>query len=231
MLEIQHLSKTFKEKKLNAIDDISFKIAPSEIVMITGPSGCGKTTILNIISGNVTDYEGSFRGAFKKIGYVFQEDRLLEWKTVYENIKLVAPEGREDHAMRIIQEVGLQGFESFYPKDLSGGMRHRCAIARALYYGSDILLLDEPFKSLDSKLRREMLELVHKIRKKEKTAVLFVTHDLDEALKLADRILVLSKRPSRIAEEITIPTEFENRELGSSEFYRLKNKIVKQLEN
>lgn len=230
MLKVKNVSKTYPKTKLNVISGMSFVVNPSEIVMITGPSGCGKTTLLNIISGSMTGYDGNINGSFKKIGYVFQEDRLLEWKTVFQNIRLVAPKEDENRAMRIIAAVGLKGFESYYPKDLSGGMRQRCSIARALYYGADMLLLDEPFKSLDSKLRRELLELVNKIRNQEKTSVLFVTHDLEEALKIGDRILILTKRPARIAKEIKISQRFEQRNLDSLHFYTLRKKILKHLE-
>jgi NitT/TauT family transport system ATP-binding protein len=231
MLELKGISKTYESRDLKAVEQISFRIRPSEIVMLTGPSGCGKTTLLNIISGNMDEYEGRVEGRYERIGYVFQEDRLLEWKTVLENIRLVAPEKSESHALKLTREVGLEGFEHYYPADLSGGMRHRCAIARALYYGSDILLMDEPFKSLDRKLRQEMLKLVHKIRRFEKTAVLFVTHDIEEALKLGDRVLILTKRPSRIAEELVLDEDFEKRDPDSPVYRELKEIIIKQLEN
>jgi NitT/TauT family transport system ATP-binding protein len=230
MLKIKHLSKVFNGKHLKVLDDISFQVGPSEIVIVTGPSGCGKTTLLRIISGNITHFEGAINTSFSKTGFVFQEDRLLEWKTVFENVCLVAQDGNKERAMELLREVGLGGFESYHPKDLSGGMRQRCAIARALFYGSDILLLDEPFRSLDHKLRQEMLKLVNEIKTEEKTAVLFVTHDIDEALKLADKIIVLTKRPARVAGVFTISTDTKRRNLDSCTFQKLKEKIISLLE-
>ena len=230
MIKIKNISKVYGRQRLKALDDVSFDVAPSEIVMITGPSGCGKTTLLNIIAGSLKQTGGEIISQSKKTGYVFQEDRLLPWKTVFENVKIVNPEKPDSEAVSIIEEVGLKGFESYYPSDLSGGMRHRCAIARALFYGSDMLLLDEPFKSLDLKLRKEMLNLVNRIRNLENTAVIFVTHDLDEALMLGDRILTLSKRPAGITERFKVSTPFEERRRGSAEYRELKEKIITLLE-
>ncbi len=230
MLEINTFSKIYSEKELRVLDHISLQVHPSEIVVLTGPSGCGKTTLLHAVSGNIRHFEGTIKTTFNKIGFVFQEDRLLEWKTVLENVTLVAQEGKRDRAMELLHEVGLEGFENYYPRDLSGGMRQRCAIARALFYGSDILLLDEPFRSLDHKLSREMLKLIHKIRTEEKTAVLFVTHDIDEAVLLADRIIVLTKQPAKITAQLQILTNVEKRNPDSRKSLRYKEQIISLLE-
>ena len=202
MLKVNNLKKTYDG--LNVIDDISFELAENEVTAVIGPSGCGKSTMLNIISGLETDYQGVVTRTNHKLGYVFQEDRLLSWMTVYQNIRCVHKKGDETEIQTYIDAVGLKGFENYYPDHLSGGMRQRCAIVRAFYYGGKLLLMDEPFKSLDYNLRLEMLDVLKSVRKVQESSILFVTHDIDEALTIADRILVLSKRPAAIVKEIKL---------------------------
>ncbi|MGD6731381.1 MAG: ABC transporter ATP-binding protein [Pleomorphochaeta sp.] len=230
MLKVKNLKKVYQEHSLLAIKDLSFTVHDSEIVMIIGPSGCGKSTLLNIISNNDNYYLGEVIFDKSKIGYVFQEDRLLPWKTVEENVRLVNMEGEREAALKILDAVDILPFKDYLPKNLSGGMRQRCSIARALYYGSDLLLLDEPFKSLDHLLRNEMLKLIAKINQDTNISILYVTHDIDEALLLADRIFVLSKRPSIIADDFRIIEHPMKRNLESPKFVDLKNRIINTLE-
>jgi NitT/TauT family transport system ATP-binding protein len=230
MLVIKNLQKTYAEQSLVAIKDISFKVHQNEIVMIIGPSGCGKSTLLNIISKNDDNYSGTVDFTEDRLGYVFQEDRLLPWKTVEQNIRLVNLKGSKEEVYKILNDVDILPFKDYLPKNLSGGMRQRCSIARALYYGSDLLLLDEPFKSLDHSLRNEMLKLVAKINRDTNISILYVTHDIDEALMLADRILVLSKRPSVVVDDFRILENPMERNIYNKKFISLKKRIVKILE-
>jgi len=224
MLEIKNLSKSFQELKV--IDHLSLTVHEKEIVVIIGPSGCGKSTMLNIISGLLRDYQGMIKKDVEKIGYVFQEDRILPWLSVYDNIRIVKAEDDRKTIEKLIKKVGLAGFENYYPDCLSGGMRQRCAIARALYYGSSLLLMDEPFKSLDYGLRKEMLLLLENIWQTEENTIIFVTHDIDEAIAIGHRILVLSNRPARVIKELYINRSLENRNCDGGEMLKMKNEII-----
>ncbi|MDM8128811.1 ATP-binding cassette domain-containing protein, partial [Paraclostridium benzoelyticum] len=150
LLKIENLTKNFEDLKV--IENLSLNIKENEIVAIIGPSGCGKSTLLNIISGIVKKYEGKIHTSKPTIGYLFQEDRLLPWMNVFENVKVVNDNSKNADALKIIEEVGLKKFEKSYPDTLSGGMRQRCSIARGFNYDCDLLLMDEPFKSLDYNL-------------------------------------------------------------------------------
>ena len=191
MLSVNNLKKIYNGKTV--IDRLSFFVNGGDIAVIVGPSGCGKSTLLNIVAGLDTHFEGSLQSGGKKIGYVFQEDRILPWLTVAQNIKSVNPEGDDKEVQRFIDMAGLTGCERYYPDELSGGMKQRCSIARALYYGSELLLMDEPFKSLDYGIRHKMIADLVVIHQKEKNTILFVTHDIEEALSVADVIFVCKK--------------------------------------
>lgn len=227
MLDIEHVSKDYFG--LPVLSDINLHIGEHEIVAIVGPSGCGKSTLLNIIAAINGEYRGTITTQARKIGYVFQEDRLLPWLNVYENVAIVRKKEDRARIREVIQKVHLDGFEKYYPAQLSGGMKQRCGIARALYYGSELLLMDEPFKSLDPGLRCEMLENLLEILKNEKGSVLFVTHDVDEALSIADRIVIFSRRPGRILEEITLPETQNLRDVLRKENLKLKHWIMGRL--
>ncbi|MCR4707397.1 MAG: ABC transporter ATP-binding protein [Clostridiales bacterium] len=203
MLEVRHISKAFAG--LAVLDDLSLCVRDREIVALTGPSGCGKTTLLNLISGIGSPDMGEIIGADKKISYMFQNTRLLPWRTVYDNIRLVNERAGHDAVMDLIRAVGLAGFEEYYPGQISGGMAKRCALARAFHYEGELLLMDEPFQGLDYGLRMEMLEMTLRIWKARKPSILFVTHEIDEALTVASRVAVLTDRPSRIRKEIELP--------------------------
>lgn len=225
LLKIENLTKSYENLKV--IDDLNMDINKGEIVAIIGPSGCGKSTLLNIISGIIKKYDGSIYTSKPKIGYVFQEDRLLPWMTVLENIKIVKDSSKEDEALKIIEEVGLKGFEDSYPDKLSGGMKQRCAIARGFNYDCDLLLMDEPFKSLDYNLRIDMLNTLVKLWRKSKTSILFITHEIDEAITVANRIIVLKKRPTKVAKEIVLDRNtIGYRDLNSDKFVECRREII-----
>ncbi len=225
MLKVSNLKKYYNHRKI--LSNLTFEIGQNEIVAIVGPSGCGKTTLLNIISGLTDDYLGSVEKSSEKIGYVFQEDRILPWLTVFENIKIVNESGSDDQVQHYIDLVGLNGYEKFYPEELSGGMKQRCAIARALYFGSDLLLMDEPFKSLDYILKQKMLQDLLAIHKIKKNSILLVTHDIDEALTLGDKILVLQKNPCKLVREIPLANL---RASGTCDCKKIKQKILELID-
>jgi NitT/TauT family transport system ATP-binding protein len=208
ILTVHELSVTFPDPSggLEALDTVSFTVQPREFVCVLGPSGSGKSTLLRILAGLLGPTSGAFTfaGGRPKIGMVFQQSNLMPWRTALENITLplelqgVPVDEAHAHAQELIDLVGLQGFESTWPRDLSGGMAQRVAIARALVHDPDILLLDEPFGSLDALTRERMwTELSHIWQRRQKT-VLMVTHSIGESLFLADRVLVLTQRPGRI---------------------------------
>ncbi len=214
ILAVHELSVTFPDSNggLHALDTLSFSIQPREFVCVLGPSGSGKSTLLRILAGLLEPTRGSFTfaGGRPKIGMVFQESNLMPWRTALENITLplelqgVSPDEAHLRAQELIDLVGLQGFESSWPRDLSGGMAQRVAIARALIHDPDILLLDEPFGSLDALTRERMwTELSHIWQRRQKT-VLMVTHSISESLFLADRVLVLTQRPGRIKVDLGV---------------------------
>lgn len=225
LLKIENLTKSFDNLKV--IENLSLDINENEIVSIIGPSGCGKSTLLNIISGILKKYEGKIHTSKPTIGYVFQEDRLLPWMNVLENVKVVNDNSKDEHALKIIEEVGLKNFERAYPDTLSGGMRQRCAIARGFNYDCDLLLMDEPFKSLDYILRIEMLNTLIKLWKKSEKSILFITHEIDEALTVANRIIVLKKRPTGVAREIILDKEsIGSRDITTDEFIKYRKEII-----
>jgi NitT/TauT family transport system ATP-binding protein len=191
---------------LHALDSASFSIQPQEFVCVLGPSGSGKSTLLRILAGLLPPTSGTFTFTTlqPRIGMVFQQANLMPWRTAIENVILplelqgVPAEEACARAQDLIDLVGLQGFESSWPRDLSGGMAQRVAIARALVHDPDILLLDEPFGSLDALTRERMWIELSRIWQARQKTVLMVTHSISEALFLADRVLVLTQRPGRI---------------------------------
>lgn len=228
LLKIENLTKNFEDLKV--IENLSLNIKENEIVAIIGPSGCGKSTLLNIISGIVKKYEGKIHTSKPTIGYLFQEDRLLPWMNVFENVKVVNDNSKNADALKIIEEVGLKKFEKSYPDTLSGGMRQRCSIARGFNYDCDLLLMDEPFKSLDYNLRIDMLNTLIKLWNKSKKSILFITHEIDEAITVANRIIVLKKRPTGVSKEIILDKEsIGKRDINSDEFIKYKKEIINLL--
>lgn len=227
MVELKNVSMKFNE--FQAITDISFSVKPNEIVCILGPSGCGKTTILNLISGILSPSKGQVQVNVNKIAYVFQEDRLIEGCTVFENIHLVSKETDKREAYKWIKKVGLEAFSDAYPRQLSGGMRQRCAMARAFFYNAPLLLMDEPFKSLDFNLRLEMVENLIDLWKKSRNSVIFVTHEIDEALMLGHKIIILSKNPAYVLDVLDLKKPQELRTLGDPELIDARNRIVQYM--
>jgi NitT/TauT family transport system ATP-binding protein len=208
------------------LKDFSLDINYKEIVCIIGPSGCGKSTMLNIISGLIQPSKGDFLNKSEKISYVFQEDRLLPWKTVYENILAVNKKASREQMKMLIDKVGLKGFENYHPSQLSGGMRQRCSIARAFNYEAKLLLMDEPFKSLDYNLRFAMINHLLNLWEMKQNSIVFVTHEIDEALLLGDRILVLSHTPTKVIKEFEIKASKRERSLKNEMLIKIRNEII-----
>ncbi len=226
MLNISHLTKNFDD--LPVLRDLNLSVASDEIVSLIGPSGCGKSTLLNIISGLEAPDSGTVTVNSDRLSYMFQNARLLPWRSVYDNIRLVREDAPPEDIRRLIRSVGLEGFENYYPGQLSGGMVKRCALARAFHFGGDILLMDEPFQGLDYGLRMEMLEMLLSIWHQRRQGVLFVTHEIDEALTVATRIAVLRARPTTVEEVITLPGT-EGRDASDPELLEIRRHIIRAI--
>jgi sulfonate transport system ATP-binding protein len=198
---------------LRVIDHVRFEVRRGELVSLVGPSGCGKSTLLRIIAGLDTQYSGKVlvdgkepRLHSRDVGFIFQEPRLLPWLTVAENVgfDLGRGGGKHPRARELLLEVGLADFAEAYPKQLSGGMAQRAAIARGLFTRPSLLLLDEPFSAVDAFTRMRLQELLLSIAARHGTTLLLVTHDVNEAVYLSDRVLVFANTPGRISGEITV---------------------------
>ena len=226
MLELRNITKRFSD--LPVIEGLDLTLRDREILALTGPSGCGKTTLLNMISALEQPDGGEIQGNDVRISYMFQSARLLPWRTVYDNIRLVNEDAGKKNALRLIEAVGLKGFENYYPAQLSGGMAKRCALARAFHYRGQMLLMDEPFQGLDYGLRMEMLSMLLKIWRSEQQSILFVTHEIDEALTVASRIAVLSARPARIRKIIELPGQ-EGRDCAAPELTEIRRDVLRMI--
>ncbi len=199
---------------LHAVDALDFSLPPNSFTCIVGPSGCGKTTTLRMILGLDKEYEGSIRlPGDGPVAAVFQEPRLLPWRTVEQNIRLVLPKSRlEDSLDDLFAELGLTDLCDFYPNQLSLGLARRVALARAFVLRPQLLVLDEPFVSLDESTAQRLRKLLLDLWQARPTTILMVTHNAEEAAALADRILVFSERPARIINTIEIDTPREQRD-------------------
>ena len=246
-LQAIDLTKIYEDGKkglVTAIDHVNLEVKDGEFVMIVGPSGCGKTTLINILGGLGTATSGQVlldgkpvQGPGADRGMVFQGYSLFPWLSVQKNVefglkmKKMPKAQRAEQAKKFIDLVGLTGFENALPRQLSGGMKQRVAIARTLANEPEILLMDEPFGALDAQTRVVMQELLADISKKTKTTILFITHDIDEAVLLGDRIYVMSRRPGTIREvlEVNIPGVRSHESLVLPEFLRTKKKIMEML--
>ncbi|MDV3439741.1 ABC transporter ATP-binding protein [Pseudomonas otitidis] len=188
------------------LQDVHLQLAEGEVVSLLGPSGCGKSTLLRIVAGLELDYSGQALRGEGEVAFVFQEPRLMPWLTVAENIGF-ADDRAYDRPLvaQLIREVGLEGFEQALPKQLSGGMAQRVAIARGLYSRPRVLLLDEPFSAVDAFTRMKLQDLLLALAAHHGIALLLVTHDVDEALYLGDRVLVMGSRPGRVLETLEVP--------------------------
>ncbi len=232
-LKVEHLSLAFGSRPV--LNDISFDVHDREFVSILGPSGCGKSTILNILAGVLEGYEGRIEvdesplgKAGRHFAYMPQNDLLLEWRTILDNVSLYGEIHHDrtlkQKALAQFKTFGLEGYEKAYPSALSGGMRQRAAFLRTSLCDADILLLDEPFGALDVITRNEMQDWLLGLRERYERTTLLVTHDIDEALYLSDRIVILSARPARILKEIDLRKEGKSRDWLFSQS-RLKKDI------
>ncbi|HOJ76774.1 MAG TPA: ABC transporter ATP-binding protein [Bacillota bacterium] len=239
-LVIRNLNKEYVNGQtvIKVLQDINLEINKGEFISIVGGSGCGKTTLLRIIAGLETAYQGSVTLARRPLvgcgldrGVVFQEHRLLPWRTVKDNIAFalnnVTPEEREQIIQEHIDLVGLTGFEHAYPHQLSGGMAQRVAIARALVNRPEILLLDEPFGALDALTRIQMQQEILRIWEIEKNTMILVTHDIDEAIYLGDRVIVMSSRPGTIKKILPVNLP-RPRDRNHVEFAYLRREIYRE---
>ncbi len=243
-LQIQNLTKSFRRgaSTLDVLAGINLEAAPGEFVAVLGPSGCGKSTLFNLIVGLLLPDAGHLQvdgvsidsntGAF---AYMQQKDLLLPWRTVLGNV-LLGPEieGRpraeaRDEAMQLLDQLGLKGFESSYPAQLSGGMRQRAALVRTLLLKKDMLLLDEPFGALDAMTRSVMQSILLDIWQQWRQTILLITHDVDEALLFSDRIYVLTARPATVKEEITVPLP-RPRSITDMALIQLKSRLLETLQ-
>jgi ABC-type nitrate/sulfonate/bicarbonate transport system ATPase subunit len=224
-----------------ALDSFDFDLAPAEIVSIVGPTGCGKSTALNVLAGFEAPSAGSVSVDGELVtapgsnrGVVFQQPSLFPWLSVLSNVVLGVkcrggkPEEYEPRAMRLLEEVGLKGFERHYPYQLSGGMQQRVQIARALINEPDILLMDEPFGALDYQTRLLMQKLLLRLWAHFRPTILFITHDVGEAIFISDRVIAMTRRPGRVKIAIAVhapkPRDYEF--IGSPEFTRLEHELV-----
>ena len=243
-VEVRHLKKYYDDEDLKVLEDVSFQCMEKEFVSIIGPSGCGKSTIFNLITGIEAADRGEIliEGAAAdtknpKVAYMPQRDLLLPWLKVLDNVVIgleiegVPKKERYNKAFEYLELFGLDGFENKYPSELSGGMRQRAAFLRTVLTGKKILLLDEPFGALDALTRLQMQKWLLNLQQKLHRSVLFITHDIDEAIFLSDRVVILSPRPATVLDiiEIRLPSPEKTDQLLSPEYAALKKQLLQQL--
>jgi sulfonate transport system ATP-binding protein len=238
---VTSLHKEFikQQRKTQVLHDINFQVKQGEFVTVIGPSGCGKSTLLKLIAGLDNEYEGTIKinnqeitGPSIKQGFIFQEHRLFPWLTVEKNI--AADLSLKNSKVRkrvdeLIEIVRLKGFEKAYPKELSGGMSQRVAIARALLRDPEVMLLDEPFGALDAFTRTHLQDVLLEIWQQKKTTMILVTHDLDESIYLANRVVIMSSRPGQISNIIPIDLPHP-RKRASQSFQEFRQKVLSEFE-
>ncbi len=243
VLEVEGLSKEYDGKVI--LDNIDLNIKKGEFVTILGPSGCGKSTLFKIINGLDKIYLGSCRvegvegrDYQNPIAYMPQKDLLLPWRSLFDNASLplevagIKKTEFSNYINPLLEDFGLKGFEKYYPKELSGGMRQRAALLRTFLINSDLMLLDEPFGALDAITKSKMQEWLMAIWTKHRHTVLFITHDIDEAIFLSDKVYVMSKSPAKILDEINIKLPRPRvKDLAlTKEFLEYKKKILEYLD-
>ena len=212
-LKFEHLSMVFSDGT-HALDDVSFSVRQGEFVTVVGPSGCGKSTLLRVASGLEENASGTCEVDRESIGYVFQDATLLPWRTVQRNVELIAelhhvPKAeRAERARKAIELVGLDGHQDKHPKQLSGGMKMRCSLARSLVMDPKVFLFDEPFGAVDEITREHLNEETQQLFQREGFAGLFITHSIGEAVFMSTRVLVMSARPGRIVAEFDVPFDY-----------------------
>lgn len=239
-----HKDFSMDEEYLKVLDDINIEVSEGEFISIIGPSGCGKSTIFHILTKLVDSYEGEVEidgmplsDYDKRIGYMHQKDLLMPWRTVIDNviIPLEIQGEKKSKAREKVKELlpvfGLEGFENVYPNELSGGMRQRAALLRTVLVDSDIMLLDEPFGALDAINRTAMQNWLLDIWSRFERSVMFITHDIEEAIFLSDRVYVLTQRPARVLQEIKIDFERPRKKeiLISQKFLEYKKILMNSL--
>ncbi len=241
LVEFKDVSKTFFSEKGETIvlSHVSFSLKPHEIIAIIGPSGCGKSTLLNLVSGLIEPSEGQVT-LNARMGYMFQTDHLFSWRTVKDNVllglEITHTKTKENvkYAIDLLEKYQLGEFLHHYPQELSGGMRQRVALIRTLVLKPEVLLLDEPFSALDYQTKLLVLDDVYRIIHEEKKSAIIVTHDISEAISFADRVIVLSSRPSSIQASIPIDLHLQEEKTPlkarkSKEFPAYFDKIYKEL--
>ncbi|GAB6714915.1 MULTISPECIES: ABC transporter ATP-binding protein [Bacillus] len=235
-VSIDGVSKYFLKQTgtVQVLENINFQLEKGDFVTVIGPSGCGKSTLLKIVAGLDNDFEGEviidgepILKTSKKQGFIFQEHRLFPWLTVEENI--AADLSLKDKVREWVEIVRLDGFEKSYPKEISGGMSQRVAIARALLRDPNVLLLDEPFGALDAFTRSHLQEVLLNIWEQKKTTMIFVTHDIDEAIYLSNRIIIMSAKPGKIHKVIENNLPYPRNKTSQS-FQQLRTKVLQQFE-
>jgi NitT/TauT family transport system ATP-binding protein len=249
VLSLKNIGKRFfaRERVIDAVQRISLDVAKGEFLTMVGPSGCGKSTILNIISGLMRPTEGTveldgkrLQGVTREVGYVTQQPNLMPWRTLLDNVSFplqvsgVAKSERDDRAAQLIAMVGLDGFEKSYPHELSGGMRQRANIVPTLIYAPKVMLMDEPFGPLDAQTRVVLQDQLLEIWSRTGVTIIFITHDLHEAIGLGDRVVLLSARPGRIirVDKVAMPRPRDVfRMHDSGEFRGLYDAIWVELES
>lgn len=216
-IQLRNVTKTYNRGQVIALDNIDLDVHSNEVLCIVGPSGCGKTTLLRLLNGLITHDSGTItvggkdvEDATENTAMVFQHFGLFPWKTVYDNVAYGlrlrrAPKAQVDEAVQYyINMIGLKGFERSYPHQLSGGMKQRVGLARALAVNTDVILMDEPFAALDAQTREFLQEELARIWATEKKTVVFITHSIDEAVFLGDRVAIMTPRPGRLKEILTV---------------------------
>ncbi len=244
-IKIENVQKIYSSKhqgKVKALDDFNLDIKEKEFTVIVGPSGCGKSTLLYLLAGFENPTKGNLYLDGKKIekpgpnrGFVFQDFALYPWRTVLGNVKFglenkdISNKEAEEKAMEYVEMVGLDGFEDAHPHTLSGGMKQRVGLARALAYDPEVLLMDEPFGSLDAQTKKLMQQELIKIWQDMKKTVVFVSHSVIEATYLADRIVVMTNRPGKVKEIVSVELD-RPRDYTGEEYHKTRKKVLSYLE-
>ncbi len=227
MIRIKNLGRDFGQ--LRVLDGLNLALQDGQVTALLGPSGCGKTTLLNILSGLDTGNRGKITGLPSSVSYAFQDGRLLGWASVRRNLEFVAPDPRagRQRIADLIRMMDLGGYEHYSTDALSGGMKQRVVLARAFVPDAPLILLDEPFQSLDHSLKLGIITRTADLLKREKRTAVIVTHDLNDALMTADRIVVLSEKPARVIAEKSVRLSRADRSPERPAFIRMKKELIR----